>query len=179
MNSAIPSLPSKDPVTWWFTGLSGAGKTTLAVALHRRLTQAALPCMVIDGDELRAGLCRDLGFGDSDRSENVRRAAEMAKMLNHRGCHAAVALVSPRHSHRGLAREIIGRAFREIHVSTSLAVCEGRDVKQLYRRARSGAITNFTGVSAPYEEPVAPDFVIDTQTCSIEDAVTMLLMPSS
>lgn len=152
----------------WLTGLSGAGKSTLAAALHRRLAQAGRMAVVLDGDAVRAGLCRGLGFSPEDRRENIRRVAEVAKLMCEAGLVVICALISPLRDDRAMAREIIGAAhFREVHVATPLEVCERRDPKGLYRNARANALTQFTGVSAPYEEPLAPDLRIDA---SLEDA---------
>lgn len=163
------------PRTLWLTGLSGAGKTTLAKMLAHELRQRQQACVVLDGDELRQGLSRDLGYTPADRAENVRRAAEVARLMNDAGLTAIVALISPRHGDRALARGIVGVNFREVHVSTPLAVCEARDVKQLYQAARSGSLRQFTGVSAGYEVPEAPDLAIDTSQVPAPIALARLL----
>ncbi|MBD3873689.1 adenylyl-sulfate kinase [Pseudomonas kunmingensis] len=164
------------PHTWWLTGLPSAGKTTLANALVVRLRADAIPACVIDGDEIRQGLCRDLGFSAADRAENMRRVAELARLINQSGIHAVIALVSPTRQGRARAREIIGGdRFIEVHVATPLAVCEERDPKGLYRRARNGELADLTGISAAYEAPAAPDIRIDTSRCDVAKAIDQLL----
>lgn len=164
------------PHTWWLTGLPGAGKTTLANALADALRNRIVPVCVIDGDEIRQGLCRDLGFSAVDRAENMRRVAELARLLNQSGIHAVIALVSPTLQGRARAREIIGGdRFIEVHVATPLAVCEARDPKGLYRRARNGELADLTGISAAYEAPAAPDICIDTSRCDVTNAIDQLL----
>lgn len=162
--------------TWWLTGLSGAGKTTLAQALASALRLRGEAACVIDGDELRAGLCQDLGFDDASRAENVRRAAHMAQLLNANGVHAVVALISPAAEARARAYATIGRQrCKEIHVSTPLAVCEQRDAKGLYARARAAQLTRMTGVQAPYEPPEAPVLRIDTSVTALPEALQQML----
>lgn len=164
------------PTTWWLTGLSGAGKSTLAQALARALRERAEPVCVIDGDELRSGLCNDLGFDEASRAENVRRAAHLAQMLNANGIHAVVALVSPSAPARAAAYQVIGpQRCREIHVSTPLAVCEQRDTKGLYARARANQMAQMTGVQAAYEEPASPMLRIDTSVTDVSQAVARML----
>jgi adenylylsulfate kinase len=144
--------------TFWLTGLSGAGKSSLADAFAQRLASAAKLAIVLDGDEVRRGLCSDLGFSSTDRTENVRRVAEVAGMLNRNGIVVIVALISPLVSDRALARRIVGAEhFAEVFVDAPVDVCERRDVKGLYRKARSGGIAQFSGLSAPYEPPPSPD----------------------
>lgn len=153
--------------TIWFTGLSGAGKSTLARALEQVLVSRGHLCAVLDGDELRRGLCCDLGYSAADRSENIRRAAEVARLFNAAGTCAIVALISPLAEDRALARSIISvRSMLEVYVSTPLAVCESRDPKGLYKSARLGEIADFTGVSAPYETPLDPELSLDTSALS-------------
>jgi adenylyl-sulfate kinase len=159
----------------WLTGLSGAGKSTLAATLHRRLLDAGQMAVVLDGDAVRAGLCRGLGFSPEDRRENIRRVAEVAKLMREAGLVVICALISPLREDRAMAREIVGAAhFREVHVATPLSVCEQRDPKGLYRNARANALAQFTGVSAPYEEPLAPDLRIDASTEDASAAVAAL-----
>ena len=152
----------------WLTGLSGSGKTTLAGALREELMARGQGVVVLDGDVLRRGVCADLGFTLADRAENVRRAAHVARLLSDAGLVVIVALISPLRSHRAQAREIVGPKFAEVFVRAPLAVCIARDPKGLYRRALDGQLPDFTGISSPYEEPAAPDLVLDTDTSSPE-----------
>jgi len=162
--------------TWWLTGLPAAGKTTLARALATRLRADGKAVCVIDGDELRHGLSRDLGFSVQDREENMRRAAELAALLNAQGLHAVVALVSPTRSGRTQAAAIVGLGrFLEVHVSTSLEVCRARDPKGLYARASKDPAVGLTGLQAPYEAPQAPYLSLDTASLSVDAAVRQLL----
>jgi bifunctional enzyme CysN/CysC len=160
----------------WLTGLSGAGKSTLAMALERRLFDRGWQVYVLDGDNLRRGLTADLGFSPEDRSENIRRAAAAASLFAQAGTLVVAALISPARSDRERARALAGDDFREVYVSADLATCEARDPKGLYKKARAGEIPAFTGVSAPYEAPHAPDLVVDTATNSIERCVDDLSM---
>jgi adenylylsulfate kinase len=160
------------PQTCWFTGLPAAGKTTLSVATGAVLRQHGLPVCLLDGDELRAGLCRDLGFSPADRAENMRRVAEMARLLNDQGLWVLVALVSPSVAGRETARQIIGSGrFVEVHVATPLAVCQSRDPKGLYAQAKANPDLALTGVQAPYEPPLQPDLIIHTETSATEISV--------
>lgn len=164
------------PCTLWFTGLPGAGKTTLAMRLEAVLVRSGRPAFALDGDNLRHGLSSDLGFSDADRTENVRRAAELCRLFNEAGVIALCALVSPLASQRELARRIVGAdRFVEVHVATPLAVCESRDPKGLYRRAREGGLKGLTGLDAPYEPPIAPDLRLDTSAVSVEQALATLM----
>lgn len=177
MTEGISSMPtpSSPHRVLWLTGLSGAGKSTLAVALHRRLLDAGQMAVVLDGDAVRTGLCRGLGFSPEDRRENIRRVAEVAKLMREAGLVVIGALISPSREDRAMARDIIGAPhFREVHVATPLAVCEQRDPKGLYRNARANALSQFTGVSAPYEEPLMPDLRIDTSHADVGEAVAAL-----
>jgi len=161
--------------TWWFTGLSGAGKTTLAEAWAHRLKGLGRFAVVLDGDDLRLGLSKDLGFSEADRHENMRRVAEVARLLNREHIDAVVALVSPTQSGRAAARAVIGSArFIEIHVSTPLAICQQRDPKGLYQRAASNEQFQLTGVQAPYEPPPHPDLVLDTSLIDLPTALARL-----
>lgn len=162
------------PLTLWFTGLSGAGKSTIANQLERMLVEKGMHTMLLDGDNLRYGLNKDLGFSEMARVENIRRVAEVSRILNDAGIIALSALISPYRADRQRAREIIGTPFIEVYVNTPLAVCEARDVKGLYRRARDGDLPEFTGISSPYEAPEMPDIAIDTSQMSLEDACAML-----
>ena len=162
--------------TVWLTGLSGSGKSTIAIELEKRMIEAGHACSVLDGDNIRHGLNRDLGFSPGDRKENIRRIAEVAKLFNDAGLFAVAAFISPYREDRGAAREIIGQdRFIEVYLSASLDVCERRDPKGLYAKARAGQIAEFTGISAPYEPPLAPEMTIDTGASSLDESVTFLL----
>jgi adenylylsulfate kinase len=168
-------LLAQTPLTIWLTGLSASGKSTLAYALESDLIAAGHACYVLDGDNVRHGLNNNLGFSEADRAENIRRIAEVAKLFNDAGLIVIAAFIAPATTDRKVARGIIGdRFFREVHVSTSLHVCEERDPKGLYVKARRGEVANFTGISAPYEIPANADLVIDTATMSIEHATALL-----
>ena len=164
------------PVTIWFTGLSGAGKSTLANAIEKRLSLEGKHTMLLDGDNIRMGINKNLGFEEKDRIENIRRVAEVAKLMNDAGLIVLTSFISPYRSDRRSAREIIGDGcFIEVYVSTTLEECERRDVKGLYKKARSGMIPNFTGISSPYEVPESPEIIIDTGSCSVDDAADYVL----
>jgi adenylyl-sulfate kinase len=168
------------PRTLWLTGLSGAGKSTLAYGLESRLLQEGRPCYVLDGDNLRHGLNRNLGFSSADRSENIRRIAEVAHLMNRAGLIVIAALISPMEADRHMARDIIGKTlFYEIYVSTPVATCERRDPKGLYKRARAGDLLEFTGVSAPYQAPSCPAVTVDTTTAPIEQSIIKILVASN
>ena len=157
-------------------GEAGSGKSTLARALERRLTDLGRACYVLDGDNMRLGLNRDLGFSPEDRRENIRRVAEVAKLMNDAGLIVITAFISPYREDRAMARAAIGAdRFAEVHLSTSLETCEQRDPKGLYAKARRGDIAEFTGVSAPYEAPEAAALRLDTGALSVEQAVQRLL----
>lgn len=163
-------------ITWWLTGLPGAGKTTLAQALAASLRTQGAPVCILDGDELRAGLCKDLGFDEASRAENVRRAAHLASLLNSNAIHAIVAMISPAASARAAAYSVIGLdRCKEIYVCTPLDVCELRDPKGLYARARANPLAQMTGIQAPYEPPQSPALRIDTSTVGLNEAVQLLL----
>jgi bifunctional enzyme CysN/CysC len=155
----------------WFTGFSGAGKSTIALVVEERLRARGLPVHNLDGDALRHGLNRDLGFSDEDRVENIRRVGELARLFNNVGMSVLVAIISPFRAQRDAARALFepGR-FVEVHVDTPLEVAEGRDVKGLYKRARAGELKNFTGIDSPYEAPLHPEVHIDSSFASAEDA---------
>ncbi len=159
----------------WLTGLSGSGKSSLAMALEAALTALGYSCYVLDGDNLRKGLNVDLGFNPADRTENIRRAGEVAALFCDAGLVCITAFISPYRVDRDNARKASGHAFHEIHIATDLATCESRDPKGLYKKARSGALPEFTGISAPYEAPQQPDLRIDTAGESIETSLTKLL----
>jgi bifunctional enzyme CysN/CysC len=168
---ARATLKKQKPVALWFTGLSGAGKSTIADALERRLAELGHHTYLLDGDNLRHGLNRDLGFTPEARVENVRRVAEVAKLFVDAGLIVMAALISPFRSEREMARHLFeGGEFIEIYVSTPLEECERRDVKGLYKKARAGAIPTFTGISSPYEPPEHPEFTVDTTQVSPADS---------
>ncbi len=158
----------------WFTGLSGAGKSTLAHALEEQLHQRGCRTYVLDGDNVRHGLCADLGFSDEDRQENIRRIGHMAHQMVQAGIIVLTAFISPFQADREKVRKIAGSDFHEIYCQCSLDVCEQRDVKGLYKKARAGEISDFTGISSPYEEPDSPELSIDTTT-DLEGAVSQIL----
>lgn len=169
-------MPTITAMTWWLTGLSGAGKTTLAQALAQELRCRGESVCVVDGDELRSGLSEDLGFDDSSRAENVRRAAHMARILNANGIHAVVAMIAPFARERDAALALIGPdCCKEIHVSTALEICMQRDPKALYARAEAGQLTQMTGVQSAYEPPLNPALRIDTSVTALSDAVLQML----
>ena len=152
----------------WFTGLSGSGKSTLANATEHQLHKLGYKTMVLDGDNIRMGLCKDLGFSDADRKENIRRIAEVAKLFAESGTIVLTAFISPFIADRDEARSIIGDDFIEIFVDTPLEICEQRDPKGLYKRARAGHIKGFTGIDSPYEAPLKPELKIDTTQNDIQ-----------
>lgn len=163
-------------ITVWFTGLSGSGKSTIAIALERRLTEQGFFCRILDGDNIRFGINRDLGFSEADRTENIRRIAEISKLFTETGIITLAAFVSPTNALRAMAREIIGKEdFAEIYVATPLEECERRDVKGLYQKARRGEIKEFTGISAPFEAPESPTLRIDTTNRSVEEVADEVL----
>jgi len=146
----------------WFTGLSGAGKSTLANAVEERLHQMQARTFVIDGDNVRHGLCADLTFSDEDRVENIRRIGEVAGLFVQAGILTLTAFISPFRADREKVRNIVGENFIEVHCDTALEICESRDVKGLYKKARAGEIADFTGISSPYEAPENPEIRVDT-----------------
>ena len=159
----------------WFTGLSGSGKSTLAIALERELYNSGILCRILDGDNIRTGINNNLGFTETDRVENIRRIAEVAKLFVDCGVVTIAAFISPTEQIRQMAADIIGKDdFFEIYVNTPLEICEERDVKGLYKKARQGEIQNFTGISAPFEAPLNPAITIDTSACSLEESVNLL-----
>lgn len=160
----------------WFTGLSGSGKSTIAIALERELHRRGLLCRILDGDNIRSGINNNLGFSEEDRKENIRRIAEVGKLFVDTGIITIAAFISPSDELREMASSIIGKDdFLEVYVSTPLEECEKRDVKGLYAKARSGVIKNFTGVSAPFEVPHKPDLTLDTSVWDVERCVSSLL----
>jgi adenylylsulfate kinase len=163
-------------VILWFTGLSGAGKSSLAHAVEEELHQLGCRTFVFDGDNVRHGLCADLGFSAEDRVENIRRVGEMAKLFVETGVIALTAFISPFLSDRERVRSLVPHGdFLEIFCRCPLEICEQRDVKGLYKRARAGEIKDFTGISSPYEEPIAPELIVDTGTLTMEDSVAQVM----
>jgi adenylylsulfate kinase len=163
------------PVTIWLTGLSGAGKSTIAFELEAQLVGLGHACYVLDGDNVRHGLACDLGFDRKDRRENIRRVAHVAQLMNDAGLIVITALISPMSEDRTMARDIIGRdKFIETYLSAPLDICARRDPKGLYAKARNGEISSFTGVSAPYEAPVDPELHIDTATLTSRESVAQI-----
>jgi len=160
----------------WFTGLSGAGKSTIAHALEERLHMMGARTYVFDGDNVRHGLCGDLGFSVEDRTENIRRVGEMVKLFLDAGVISLTAFISPLRSDRRRVRQLVDDGdFIEVYCRCSLDVCEARDVKGLYKKARAGEIKEFTGISSPYEEPSNPEVVIDTDKHTLEECVDILI----
>lgn len=160
----------------WFTGLSGSGKSTVAIALERELHRRGLLCRILDGDNIRSGINNNLGFSPADRVENIRRIAEVSKLFVDTGIITLAAFISPSDELREMASSIIGTDdFLEIYVSTPIEECERRDVKGLYAKARKGEIREFTGVSAPFEAPAHPALRLDTSRLTLEESVAKLL----
>ena len=162
------------PIVLWMTGLSGAGKSTIAYALEKKLQTENVLCEVLDGDVLRNGINKGLTFTETDRFENIRRTAEIAKLLCANNFIVICSLITPTNDLRDIAKSILGDKFKLVHISTSLQTCKERDVKGLYGKALKGEIPNFTGISAPFDAPVKPDFVIDTQNQSEDQSVEAL-----
>lgn len=160
----------------WFTGLSGSGKSTIAIALERELHKRGLLCRILDGDNIRSGINNNLGFTEADRIENIRRISEVSKLFVDTGIITIAAFISPSNDIREMAANIIGKDdFLEVYVSTPIEECERRDVKGLYAKARRGEIKNFTGISAPFEAPAHPALTLDTSALSLEESVNKLL----
>jgi len=174
--AARASLKHQKPAILWFTGLSGAGKSTIANLVEKRLHVAGKHTYMLDGDNVRHGLNRDLGFTDADRVENIRRIGEVAKLMVDAGLIVMVSFISPFRSERRMARELVAPGeFIEIYVDTPLALAESRDPKGLYKRARRGEIKNFTGIDSPYEPPEDPEIALDTSRLSAEDAAAAVI----
>lgn len=169
-------LLKQHSVMIWFTGLSGSGKSTIAIALERELHKRGLLCRILDGDNIRSGINNNLGFAEADRIENIRRIAEVSKLFVDTGIITIAAFISPSNDIREMAANIIGKDdFLEVYVSTPIEECERRDVKGLYAKARRGEIKNFTGISAPFEAPAHPALTLDTSALSLEESVNKLL----
>ena len=171
------ALNKHKSVILWFTGLSGAGKSTLAHAVEDTLHKMGCRTFVLDGDNVRHGLCGDLGFSAEDRIENIRRVGETAKLFLEAGVIALTAFISPFRSDRAHVRSLVPHGeFLEIYCHCPLVVCEQRDVKGLYKRARAGQISDFTGISSPYEEPEKPELMVDTGSLSLSESVEQVIM---
>lgn len=170
------ALLKQRSVMVWFTGLSGSGKSTIAIALERELHKRGLLCRILDGDNIRSGINNNLGFSAEDRVENIRRIAEVSKLFIDTGVITIAAFISPNNELREMASTIIGKDnFLEIYVNTPIEECERRDVKGLYAKARKGEIKDFTGLSAPFEAPEHPALSLDTSVLSLEESVNKLL----
>jgi adenylylsulfate kinase len=168
-------LLAQKGIVLWFTGLSGSGKSTLADALNNKLFKEGKLAYVLDGDNIRQGLNKDLSFSDSDRTENIRRISEVAKLMADSGVIVLTAFISPFIEDRKNARDVIGNEdFIEVFVNTPLEVCESRDVKGLYKKARKGEIPSFTGISSPYEAPINPEIEVKTQDKPIDSSANLI-----
>ncbi len=162
-------------IVLWFVGLSGSGKSTIAKALERDLHQAGKLTMLLDGDNLRTGINNNLGFSEADRKENIRRAAEVAKLFADNGIITICSLISPTEEIRSMAKSIIGQDYFEVFINCPLEVCEQRDVKGLYQKARKGEIKNFTGIDSPFEHPVHPSIEVRTDLIPLEECKDNIL----
>ena len=170
------SLLGQRGVMVWFTGLSGSGKSTVAMGVERELHARGILCRILDGDNIRAGINNNLGFTAEDRMENIRRIAEIGKLFVQTGIVTLACFVSPTEDVRTLARTIIGEDdFKEVFISTPIEECERRDVKGLYARARRGEVKNFTGISAPFEAPKNPALTVDTSKLTLEESIKMVV----
>ncbi|MDH4099743.1 MAG: adenylyl-sulfate kinase [Nitrospirota bacterium] len=170
------SVMKQKGLTLWFTGLSGSGKSTVAVELEHALVENGYHAYIIDGDNIRHGLNKNLGFSPEDRTENIRRVGEVARLFTDANIITITAFISPYRADREQVRALFAYGeFVEVHVKCPLDVCEGRDPKGLYKKARAGQIPEFTGISAPYEEPASPEVTLDTSELSVEDSVKKLL----
>jgi adenylylsulfate kinase len=169
-------LTKQESPILWFTGISGSGKSTLAYGLEKRLFDLGIRSYVLDGDNLRHGLCKDLGFTEEDRHENIRRVGEVAKILSDSGTLAIASFISPFKKDRDEVRSLVPAGyFIEIFCDSDISICEARDVKGLYKKVREGKIPNFTGIASTYEAPVNPELRIDTHYETIEDCVNIIL----
>ncbi|MFD1128871.1 adenylyl-sulfate kinase [Paenibacillus provencensis] len=167
---------NRNPRVIWLTGLSGSGKTTLASHLEQVWKREGIPCYVLDGDQVRRGLNRDLGFSPEDRRENLRRIAEVSKLFLDSGTHIIAAFISPHEQDREMVKSMFGPGeFVEVYVKCSVEVCEQRDPKGLYQKAKRGEIPNFTGISAGYDIPNKPDIIIDTELQDVELSISLLV----
>jgi len=167
-------LLSQKANCFWLTGLSGSGKTTIAKGLEKELHNLGYLCIVLDGDNIRSGISNNLTFSEVDRAENIRRIAEVNKLMNDAGVITISSFISPTEAIRASAANIIGDAFNEVFINTSLAACEARDVKGLYKKARAGEIKNFTGIDAPFEVPQKPSIEIKTENKTVVESIAQL-----
>jgi adenylyl-sulfate kinase len=166
----------QQPLCIWLTGLSGSGKSSIANELETLLYAAGKHSYILDGDNVRHGLNRDLGFTSDDRTENIRRVAEVAKLMTDAGLIVITSLISPLNSDRAMARALLAPTrFVEVYLKTPLAICEARDPKGLYKKAREGSIINFTGIDSPYEIPLSPEISLSTEGCSIQECAETIL----
>ena len=171
----LESLRGHKGIVLWLTGLSGSGKSTLANALNETLHKKGISTFLLDGDNIRHGLCSDLGFSDKDREENIRRIGEVANLFMNAGIVTITAFVSPFKSDREKVRKIIGKDFIEIFCAADLHICETRDTKGLYKKARLGEINDFTGISSPYEIPTNPEIIVDTGSLDLDASVKQIM----
>ena len=171
----LESLRGHRGMVMWFTGLSGSGKSTLANALNEALHEKKISTYLLDGDNIRHGLCKDLGFSDTDREENIRRIGEVANLFMNAGIVTITAFVSPFKSDREKVRKIIGEDFIEIFCAANLDICETRDTKGLYKKARLGEINDFTGISSPYEIPDDPEIIVETGSLDLDTSVKQIM----
>lgn len=170
------ALKSQQPCVLWLTGLSGSGKSTLANRVERRLVEAGRHTMLMDADNIRSGLNRDLGFSEQERVENIRRIGEVSKLMTEAGLIVITAFISPFQADRAMVRTLLPAGkFIEIYLSTSLEVCEARDPKGLYCKARKGEIAHFTGISSPYEAPLQAELCIDTASLSVDESCELIM----
>ena len=170
------AIKSQKPYVLWLTGLSGSGKSTLANAVERRLVEEGRHTMLLDADNIRQGLNRDLGFTEAARTENIRRIGEVSKLMTEAGLIVVTAFISPFQADRDMVRALLpAGAFIEVHLTASLEVCEARDPKGLYCKARKGEIPNFTGLSSPYEVPLQPELRIDTESLSVNECADSIM----
>ena len=170
----LESLRGHKGLVLWFTGLSGSGKSTLANALNEALYSKGISTYILDGDNIRHGLCSDLGFSNKDRQENIRRIGEVANLFMNAGIVTLSSFVSPFQSDREKVREIIGKDFIEIFCAANLEICENRDTKGLYKKARLGEIKDFTGISSPYEIPLNPEIIVETGSLDLMESVNQI-----
>lgn len=168
------SILGQKAILLWFTGLSGSGKSTIATALQKKLIEEGKLTYILDGDNIRHGLNQDLGFSEEHRIENIRRIGEVAKLFVDAGMITMASFISPYKKDRDLVRKKLGEEFIEVYVKCNLADCEKRDPKGLYKKARKGGIPDFTGISAPYEEPVDPEITIETDKKNVKDSVDLI-----